>query len=480
MNSTTVANGWSLEVVRGKEVGRTFALNGGASVLGNAPGGGPSIDLSGQEAGSARRMAARQAELECSSEGLLLRDLDSPGGTFVNRQRILPGQARPLQPGDVIQLGGVQLKVVTGARPPASSPPPMAPVSAPKPGPLPAPYTLATGATCRTWDDFLTVAAQRWTAMRDELTSGRLAAFLVAQRRPDLAPSPHTPGTPDERLDAWLGGLPATRQAGPELDVHPPALNVRAVPGGGVTRQTVRVTNTGVRLLRSTVRVEPQDASWLRVGAEFARAPFVTVEQTEVPLEVEIPETLDRLMRAALVVEGNGGTRRVEVRVERPAAPTEVPEAVPPTAAGPGLRAAVARWPVGVRVFGAALAGLLLRLLVAVGGALFGGAMSAEEAAPPLRGALVMAALAGGVGAAWLARRRGEPGDIAPAAFAGAVAGALGATVLVAACRTVEPLLGSLPSSPVAACLLWAVLGAALAGTSAWLIPYQPTTESQR
>ena len=59
-------------------------------------------------------MAARQAQLDLSAQGLTIRDLESPGGTFVNRQRLLPGQSRTLQPGDLIQLGGVQLKVVTG------------------------------------------------------------------------------------------------------------------------------------------------------------------------------------------------------------------------------------------------------------------------------------------------------------------------------------------------------------------------------
>ncbi len=151
-------NGWSLEVVRGRDVGKLYALTKGEVVLGNAPDG-SALDLSDQEGASPRRMAARQAQLECSSKGLTLRDLDSPGGTFVNRQRVLPGQSRTLRPGDLIQLGGVQLKVVAGGPPrpaspapkPAATPPPAskpkekapaAPARAPRPLRSPAPCRL--------------------------------------------------------------------------------------------------------------------------------------------------------------------------------------------------------------------------------------------------------------------------------------------------------------------------------------------------
>src|SRR4051812_33696032 len=195
-------NGWSLEVVRGREAGRVYALGRGETVLGNALNSGPGLDLAPQEGDSPRRMAARQAQLDLSEQGLFVRDLDSPGGTFVNRQRLLPGQARTLQPGDVIQLGGIQLKVVTGVPPKASSPTP-APATQPKPkapaasptGPkaLPSPFAMASGATCRSWDDFLTVSAQRWSALRDELTSGRLAAFLARVGAGAMAPAADAP-----------------------------------------------------------------------------------------------------------------------------------------------------------------------------------------------------------------------------------------------------------------------------------------------
>ena len=67
------------------------------------------------------------------AQELTIRDLESPGGTFVNQQRLLSGQARRLQPGDVVQLGSVQLRVKLES--PAATPP-AAPAKAPvAPGP---------------------------------------------------------------------------------------------------------------------------------------------------------------------------------------------------------------------------------------------------------------------------------------------------------------------------------------------------------
>lgn len=489
-------NGWSLEVVRGRETGRTYALARGATVLGSKPDGASAINLGPQEGDGPRRMAPRQAEVDCGTQGMTLRDLDSPGGTFVNRQRVLPGQQRPLQPGDLIQLGSVQLKVVATAPPvntrastppsppkPVAPPPkpaqPKAPATAPaaqalKPGALSAAFVLASGASCRTWDDFLTISAQRWGALRDELVSGRLAAFLVSIQRSDLVPSPSAPGNADERLDAWLATLPTTRSCRPELEVHPATVLVRAVHGGGVTRQVVRITNVGYRLLRSMVRVEASAAGWIAVAPEFTRAPFVTVDGTDVPLEVRIPETLDQPKSGTVTIEGNGGSRRVEVRLERPPELEPIPEADRGTG-GVDLVALVQRQPLGVRLAAGCVGALMLRLLV------FAGALIplGTGGPPRLAGALLMFAVLGALIAAWLAARRAEPRDVPPSAFAGGCAGALAAAVAVAGCRAIEPVVapgGAL--SPWSAGLLWMVLGAGAAGLSTLLLPPRPNRET--
>src|SRR5262249_38096821 len=77
---------WTLEIVRGRDVGKVFDVMAGETVLGNGVQGMGGLDLRDQEAGSPRRMAARQATVELQGGDLVIRDLDSPGGTFVNRQ----------------------------------------------------------------------------------------------------------------------------------------------------------------------------------------------------------------------------------------------------------------------------------------------------------------------------------------------------------------------------------------------------------
>src|SRR5262249_50226551 len=75
------------EVAGGGEAARRYPLEHGENAVGNALEGARGIDLAGQESSSPRRMAGRQASLTFSGESLIIRDLESPGGTFVNRQR---------------------------------------------------------------------------------------------------------------------------------------------------------------------------------------------------------------------------------------------------------------------------------------------------------------------------------------------------------------------------------------------------------
>jgi hypothetical protein len=498
---------WSLEVVRGRRAGKSYQISSGESTIGNALAGQPGLDLKDQEGDSPRRMAGRHAAITATGNELMIRDLDSPGGTFVNRQRLLAGQTRRLEPGDLIQLGSVQLAVraaalaaaavaprvperpdVAAARPAvpsmaartAQSPAPPPPTSHPGPhsgGRLAIPFTLPGGPTCRSWDDFLVLAAQEWNALRQELTSGRLSDFVRRAQRPDLLPRLDKNRSPDEQLDEWLARLPTTKPSGPELDVHPASLLVR-VAAGGLMRQTVRVTNVGYRLLRSTVRIEPVSAQWLRISAPSNGEPFSTVDQTDLTIELDLPESLGAPLEAAILIDSNGGTRRIPVRVEKAQASVIPAGSEAVAAIGPEL--AMLQATLGeklasvrpaVRVLWSAGGAIGVRLVILVAGILLHGAKGASLSSVAL--ALVAA---GSLGAVLLAMRQGADRDIPAAAFTGGSLGLLAAAICFAIIQTVERILGGYSTSVWAVATLWGVIGVVVALVSNHLIPHRPAT----
>jgi hypothetical protein len=99
-----------LEVVRGEKLGVAFPVLEGRNLLGRTVNEPVDIDLTGQEPPE-RVWASRQhASIQFDGMAVILEDLNSLNGTFVNRQRLFPGQQRVLQPNDVVQIGTVQLR----------------------------------------------------------------------------------------------------------------------------------------------------------------------------------------------------------------------------------------------------------------------------------------------------------------------------------------------------------------------------------
>lgn len=484
MSTTSGHERWILEVVRGRDVGRRYVVGTGETPIGNALAGASGFDLADQESNSPRRMAGRHACLMVEGEALTIRDLESPGGTFVNRQRLLAGQARRLQAGDLIQLGGVQLQVQrdgqleTQTQRPFEQQP-QAQTQA-RSGTLPIPFSIAGGSTCKTWDDFLNLSAQRWALVRDELTSGRIAEHLRRVGRMDLVPRAEPTLSADEQLDAWLARLPASRSSEPELDVHPQVLVLRAAMAGGLVRRSLRITNVGYRLLRSTARVEPAATTSIRVAAEFATRPFLTIDHTDIPVEIELPESARSATLGSIVVESNGGTRRVEVRLERPALNVAGPDGetgsapVDLIAHSRPLGQLVKAQPLSRRLIFVPLALVVFRLLVPVASFIPLGASGASRFQPTLGSMALLLAAAGAVAGLARGARGGDGFEIAPSGFTGAMLGILVAAVGFALIRSGESLLGGWASSPVAALLLWALLGVAIALVSWLVLPPSP------
>ncbi|WP_152050637.1 FHA domain-containing protein [Tautonia marina] len=495
MNGPPESNNWLLEVVRGRDVGRRYPLRPGRVVLGNAPGEAEGLDLSEQEANSPRKMMGRHAAVELSRSGLVLMDLESPGGVFLNRRRVLSGQAQPLSEGDVLQLGGVQLRVVvenpkitpTSSKAPSqgvadrarpeekgNATPIRRPAEPPRPsrGPVaPLAFALKNGPVCRSWDDFITVSAQRWEGLREELTSGRLASYLISVGRSEMAPRADAPGSPDDRLDAWLNSIPTSKPSHPELEVHPRSVRVRATPGA-TTRQAFRVSNIGFRLLRSTLKVEPEGLEWLTITPEFDRE-FTTIDETEVSFTIVTPDPFPGRLDASIGVESNGGMARVAVVVESPSPrvtePSEPFEGQEqgnwsPEVLREGCAAWLARRGGRSRIVGGAAIAMLLRLGI--------GAASGFSSIALLPGPAAVLAVLGGILGGMGCVKRGGIGDVVPGVFSGSFAGMLMAAFLVAMCQAVEPLFGgSISSNLVAVVMIWGVLGAVVGAGSLWTVP---------
>jgi len=101
-----------LVVLRGLKRNVEYPLYEGHNFIGRADEKPVDIDLDDQEAPD-RVWSSRQHALITFEQGkLVIEDLNSANGTFVNRVRIYPGQKRDLAVGDVIHIGTVQMKLI--------------------------------------------------------------------------------------------------------------------------------------------------------------------------------------------------------------------------------------------------------------------------------------------------------------------------------------------------------------------------------
>jgi len=100
-----------LVVLRGLKINVEYPVYEGQNYIGRADEKPVDIDLDDQEPPD-RVWSSRQHALIMYENGeLILEDLNSANGTFVNRTRVYPGQKRALQPNDVVQVGTVQMKL---------------------------------------------------------------------------------------------------------------------------------------------------------------------------------------------------------------------------------------------------------------------------------------------------------------------------------------------------------------------------------
>lgn len=101
-----------LLVQRGQKRNVEYPVYEGLNFIGRADEKPVDIDLEEQEPPDRIWCSRQHACISFEGDQLLIEDLNSANGTYVNRTRVYPGQKRPLLVNDIIQIGNVQLKVL--------------------------------------------------------------------------------------------------------------------------------------------------------------------------------------------------------------------------------------------------------------------------------------------------------------------------------------------------------------------------------
>jgi len=102
----------ALVLMKGPGVGQLFALAPGANMIGRADTQPVQIDLEPYEPSDRVWSSRQHAVIHREDDRIVLEDLNSLNGTFVNKTRVHPRQPRPLVVDDIIQIGTVQLKLI--------------------------------------------------------------------------------------------------------------------------------------------------------------------------------------------------------------------------------------------------------------------------------------------------------------------------------------------------------------------------------
>lgn len=101
-----------LLVVRGLRPNWEYPIYEGRNILGRADELPVDIDLDPQEPADRVWSSRQHAAITCEAGAMVIEDLNSANGTYVNRKRVPPGEKRPLRKEDIIQIGEVHIKVL--------------------------------------------------------------------------------------------------------------------------------------------------------------------------------------------------------------------------------------------------------------------------------------------------------------------------------------------------------------------------------
>jgi hypothetical protein len=103
-----------LVVLRGMKIDTEYPIYEGRNTVGRFADKPVDIDLVSQESTEQIWCSRQHAVVTFEKGNVVIEDLNSLNGTWVNGVRIYAGQPRQLRPGDVVQIGTVQMKLVMG------------------------------------------------------------------------------------------------------------------------------------------------------------------------------------------------------------------------------------------------------------------------------------------------------------------------------------------------------------------------------
>ncbi len=103
-----------LVVLRGMRINAEFPIYEGRNTVGRFADKPVDIDLVSQESTEQIWCSRQHAAVTFDKGNVVIEDLNSLNGTWVNGVRIHAGQPKPLRHGDVVQIGTVQMKLFFG------------------------------------------------------------------------------------------------------------------------------------------------------------------------------------------------------------------------------------------------------------------------------------------------------------------------------------------------------------------------------
>jgi hypothetical protein len=192
--------------------------------------------------------------------------------------------------------------------------------------PFPHPFTFPSGRRCRNFDELALACQENWNEARALLEQGLLESFFTGLGRADLTRAARAAARAPDRdrgLDELLEKLPAGVLLPPRVKVYPQEVHLGVLPFGTDQRFELHLENSGHRLLRGSITCE--DTPWLVLG-DGPGSPeklFQFGHEAVIPVQVKGKRLRagHKPLEGRLLVESNGGTVAVMVRVDVPVTP---------------------------------------------------------------------------------------------------------------------------------------------------------------